>query len=188
MNYYNKKELKDIGFKKIGKNVLISKKASILKPEKIEIGNNTRIDDFALLYGSINIGSNVHITPMCLIGAGNTNIRISDFCTLAYGVKIFSQTDDYLDGYMTGSTVDKDLKRDICKKIVLEKFVIVGANSVIFPGCLLKEGTAVGACSLLNKNTKPWSVYYGTPAKFKKKRKKILINNIQNNLRSLKNK
>ena len=175
MNYYNKKELKNIGFKKIGNNVLISKKASILSPEKIEIGHNSRIDDFVLLYGSINIGNNVHITPMCLVGAGDTNIKISDFCTLAYGVKIFSQSDDYLDGYMTGSTVDKKLKKDISKKIILEKFVIVGANSVIFPGCFLKEGTAIGACSLLNQNTKPWSVYYGTPAKFKKKRKKFRL-------------
>lgn len=188
MNYLTKQQLKKFKFKSLGKNVLISKKASIIQANKMIISDNTRIDDFALLYGSINIGKNVHITPMCLIGAGSTNIVIEDYCTLAYGVKIFSQTDDYLDGYMTGSTVDRDLKRDICKKIVLEKFVIVGANSVIFPGCLLKEGTAVGACSLLNKNTKPWSVYYGTPAKFKKKRKKILINNIQNNLRSLKNK
>ena len=180
MNYLNKKQLKKIRFKKIGKNVLISKKASILNPEKIEIGDNSRIDDFALMYGSISIGRNVHITPMCLIGAGNTKITISDFCTLAYGVKVFSQSDDYTDGFMTGSTVKKSLKKDTCKNIFLEKFVIIGANSVIFPGCVLKEGSAIGACSLLKTDTLPWSIYYGVPARFKKKRKKILLNQIQN--------
>lgn len=178
MNYFTSRQLKKMKFKSLGKNVLISKKASIIKPEKINIGDNCRIDDFSLLYGSINIGRNVHITPMCLIGAGNTNITIGDFCTLAYGVKVFSQSDDYTDGYMTGSTVDKKLKKDTCKKVLLEKHVIIGANSVIFPGCVLKEGSSIGACSLVKKDTKAWCVYYGIPARFKKKRKKILINKI----------
>ena len=116
MSYFTSRQLKKMKFKSIGKNVLISKKTSIIKPEEINIGDNSRIDDFSLLYGSINIGRNVHITPMCLIGAGNTNITIGDFCTLAYGVKVFSQSDDYTDGYMTGSTVDIKLKKDTCKK------------------------------------------------------------------------
>lgn len=179
MSYFTSRQLKKMKFKSIGKNVLISKKASIIKPEEINIGDNSRIDDFSLLYGSINIGRNVHITPMCLIGAGNTNITIGDFCTLAYGVKVFSQSDDYTDGYMTGSTVDKKFKKDNCKKVLLEKHVIIGANSVIFPGCILKEGSSIGACSLVKKDTKAWGVYYGIPAKFKKKRKKILINKTQ---------
>lgn len=179
MNYFTSRQLKKMKFKSLGKNVLISKKASIINPERIDIGDNTRIDDFSLLYGSINIGRNVHITPMCLIGAGDTNITISDFCTLAYGVKVFSQSDDYTDGYMTGSTVNKNLKKDNCKKVLLEKYVIIGVNSVIFPGCILKEGSAIGACSLVKKNTTAWGVYYGIPAKFKKKRKKILINKTQ---------
>ena len=102
MSYFTSQELKKMNFKNLGTNVLISKKASIIKPEKISIGDNVRIDDFSLLYGSVNIGRNVHITPMCLLGAGNTNITIGDFCTLAYGVKIFSQSDDYLNGHMTG--------------------------------------------------------------------------------------
>lgn len=175
MSYLTDQQLKKINFKQLGKNVLISDKASIIKPEKISIGDNARIDDFSLLYGSINIGKNVHITPMCLIGAGDTNITINDFCTLAYGVKIFSQSDDYLDGYMTGSTIDKSLKKDICKSILIEKFVIVGANSVIFPGCRLKEGSSIGACSLVKNDTESWGVYYGIPAKFKKKRKPISL-------------
>ena len=63
-------------------------------------------------------------------------------------------------------------------KVLLEKFVIIGANSVIFPGCVLKEGSAIGACSLVNRDTEPWGIYYGTPAKFKKKRKPISIDKI----------
>ena len=168
MNYLSIKEIKDMKFKKVGENVLISKKASIIDPINIEIGSNSRIDDFSILYGSIKIGRNVHITPMCLIGAGKTKIQIDDFCTLAYGVKIFSQSDDYLDGYMTNSTINKKFKKINKKKVLLKKHCIIGTNSVVFPGCTLEQGTAVGAMSLINQNTKSWSVYAGIPASLKK--------------------
>jgi acetyltransferase-like isoleucine patch superfamily enzyme len=173
MGYLSNKEIKKLKFKKIGKNILISDKASIITPSKIEIGDNTRIDDFSLLYGSISLGKNVHITPMCLLGAGDVEIFLNDFSTLAYGVKIFSQSDDYIDGYMTNSTIDNDFKKIDSGKVVLEKHVIIGTNSVIFPGCRLREGTSVGAMSLIKSDTKSWSVYSGVPAKYKKKRKKI---------------
>ena len=48
-SFYSKEELKEIGFKKYGENVLISRKTSIYNPEKIIIGNNVRIDDFCIL-------------------------------------------------------------------------------------------------------------------------------------------
>ena len=43
----------------------------------------------------------------------------------------------------------------------------------------VKEGSAIGACSLLKTDTLPWSIYYGVPARFKKKRKKIFLNKTQ---------
>jgi acetyltransferase-like isoleucine patch superfamily enzyme len=80
---------------------------------------------------------------------------------------------------MTNSTVHEKFKKTTRKKVVIGKHVIIGANTVIFPGCTIKEGTSVGAMSLINQNTKNWGVYFGIPAKLKKKRKiipKILIN------------
>ena len=45
-SFYSESELKRLGFKSVGKNVLLSRKSSIYLPEKITIGNNVRIDDF----------------------------------------------------------------------------------------------------------------------------------------------
>ena len=39
INYYSEKELKRLGFKKIGKKVKISKKSSIYYPKNISIGD-----------------------------------------------------------------------------------------------------------------------------------------------------
>ena len=59
--------------------------------------------------------------------------------------------------------------------VVLEKHVIVGAGSVILPNVTLKEGSSVGAMSLITKNTKEWTIYAGIPAKELKERKKELL-------------
>lgn len=49
MGFYSREQLEKIGFKSLGKNVLISDKSSIYSPENISIGNNVRIDDFCIL-------------------------------------------------------------------------------------------------------------------------------------------
>lgn len=89
MAYYSEQELKMLGFKMIGENVKISSKASIYDAGQIEIGDNSRIDDFCVISGKLKIGCYVHITPMCLVAGGEKGVEIKDFVALAYGVKVF---------------------------------------------------------------------------------------------------
>jgi len=56
--------------------------------------------------------------------------------------------------------------------IKIEKFVGVGTNVVIMPGVTLAEGCVIGANSLVTKDTEPWTIYMGSPAKPIKKRRK----------------
>lgn len=58
---FSESELKAIGFLKYGKNVLVSRKASIYNPEQMVLGDNIRIDDFCILSGNIKLGSYIHI-------------------------------------------------------------------------------------------------------------------------------
>lgn len=75
-SFYSKEELQNIGFKKIGENVLISKKASIYSPQNIIIGNHVRIDDFTILSGEIEMGDYVHISAyVALYGKYGIKIR-----------------------------------------------------------------------------------------------------------------
>lgn len=175
MSYYTEEQLKKLGFKYLGNNVKISDKASIYNHEQIEIGDNSRIDDFCVISGKIKIGRNVHITPMCLVAGGVEGIIFEDFTTIAYGVQIFTQSDDYSGKTMCNSTVLKKYKEEIFKKIILKKHSIVGASSVIMPGVTLGEGTSIGAMSLILKSTEPWGIYVGNPAKRLKDRKKDLL-------------
>ena len=69
-SFYSDDELQQIGFKSIGKNVKISRKASIYSPQNISIGDNVRIDDFCILSGNITLGSHIHISAyVALYGA-----------------------------------------------------------------------------------------------------------------------
>ncbi len=175
MAYYTEEELQTLGLKYLGKNVKISDKASIYNHEQIEIGDNSRIDDFCVISGKIKIGKNVHITPTCLVAGGIEGIIFEDFTTIAYGVQIFTQSDDYSGKTMCNSTIPKKYKEEIFNEVILKKHSIVGAASVIMPGVILGEGTSIGAMSLVLKSTKPWGIYVGNPVKRLKDRKRDLL-------------
>jgi len=175
MGYYTQEQLKKLGFKYIGKNVKISNKASIYNCEQIEIGDNSRIDDFCVLSGKIKIGRNVHIAPFCLVAGGEKGIIFEDFSGLAYHVQVFTQSDDYSGRTLTNPTIPDEYKNETKKEIIIGKHSIVGAGSIIMPGVILAEGTSVGAMSLVRKNTEEWSIYLGNPAKKIANRKKDLL-------------
>jgi dTDP-4-amino-4,6-dideoxygalactose transaminase len=175
MAYYTNEQLEKMGFKRLGTNVKISDKASIYNCNQIEIGDNSRIDDFCVVSGKIVVGRNVHITPQCLVAGGEKGIVFEDFTTLAYGVKVFTQSDDYSGLTMSNSTVPKKYKSEYKAGIIIKKFSIIGAGSIVMPGVNLQEGTSIGAMSLVLKDTKAWSIYVGIPARKIKNRKKDLL-------------
>ncbi len=175
MAYYTDKELESMNFRRLGDNVKISNKASIYNCELIEIGNNSRIDDFCVISGRVSIGKNVHIAPFCLLAGGEEGIVLRDFAGLAYQVQVFTQSDDYSGATMTNPTVPTEYKAESKKKVELGRHVIVGAGSMIMPGVIVAEGTAVGAMSLVRKSTEAWSIYLGNPAvKLKSRSRKLL--------------
>lgn len=186
MAYLTENELLSLNFKYLGDNVKISDKASIYNTDQIEIGDNSRIDDFCIISGKVSIGTYCHITPMCLIAGGEKGVFISDFCTLAYGVKVFSQSDDYSGETMVNSLISKKYKNEQKKLVILERQVIIGAGSIVFPGVTLGEGCSVGAMTLVNKSTEPWGVYVGNPARRVKERKQDLLELEKNFLEEVK--
>jgi acetyltransferase-like isoleucine patch superfamily enzyme len=175
MAYLTEPQLKAIGFKSLGRNVKISDKASIYNADQIAIGDNSRIDDFCVISGNIKIGRNVHIAPYCLVAGGEQGITFEDFSGLAYQVQVFTQSDDYSGLTMTNPTIPTEYKKEAKKSVLIGRHSIVGAGSIIMPGVTLKEGTSVGAMSLVRKSTEPWSIYLGNPAKKIKDRKKDLL-------------
>ncbi|MEA1987930.1 MAG: acyltransferase [Pseudomonadota bacterium] len=175
MPYLNQKQLIEMGFKSLGRHVKISDRASIYNADQIEIGDYSRIDDFCVISGKVKIGRNVHITPQCLVAGGIPGLVIEDFVALAYGVKVFTQSDDYSGQTMTNSTIPKEFKNEIMLPVRIGKHSIIGAGTIIMPGVEIAESNSVGANSLVLKSTEAWAVYVGSPAKKIKDRKKKLL-------------
>jgi len=165
MGYYADSELDRMHFKSLGRNVKISTKASIYDAESISIGDNSRIDDFCVLSGRIEIGRYVHIAPFCLVAGGEKGICMEDFSGLSYHTQVFSQSDDYLGGTLTNPTVPDAYKNEKKAPVRLGRHVLVGAGSIVFPGVHVTEGCSVGAMSLVTEDTEPWGVYVGIPAR-----------------------
>ena len=175
MGWLSEQELTDMSFKKIGRNVKISDKAAIYNADQIEIGDNTRIDDFCVVSGKVSFGRNVHIAVFCNVAGGTEGIRFDDFSGLAYGCHVFSQSDDYTGLALTNPTVPAEFKKEKKEKVIIGKHCIVGTCSLIFPGVVMSEGCSLGAMSMLTKSTEPWAMYFGIPAKKIKSRKKDLL-------------
>lgn len=175
MSFLSRTVLESMGFKYLGKNVLISDRASIYNPENIEIGDNSRIDDFCVVSGRVVLGRNVHIAVFCNVAGGEKGVVLSDFSGLAYGCHVFSQSDDYSGKTMTNPTVPDRYKNEIKKQVVIGRHCIIGTLSIVLPGVLIREGTSVWARSMVTKDTEEWSIYSGSPAKKIKNRNRGLL-------------
>lgn len=173
-SFYNEEELQHIGFKKIGKDIKLSRKASIYNPETMEIGNNVRIDDFCILSGKIKIGSHIHIAAYCGLW-GTEGICIDDFCGLSSRISIYTYSDDYSGLTLTNPCIPDKYKKLDKGGVYINRHVIIGTFSVILPGVEIGEGVAVGAMSLVKNSLKSWRIYAGIPAKELKKRKKDVL-------------
>jgi dTDP-4-amino-4,6-dideoxy-D-glucose acyltransferase len=88
---------------------------------------------------------------------------------------LHAQSDDFKGNFLTNPTIPDKYRKIKKKKIILEKHALIGSGCRIMPGVVVAEGSAVGAMSLLVKDTKPWKVYFGIPAKPLRDRSKQLL-------------
>ena len=173
--YLSYLSLKKIGFKKLGKNILISKKTSFINPKNISIGTNVRIDDYAVLIankGVIEIKNNIHIGSFCYLN-GAENLFIGNYCNLSQGVKIYTKSDNYDGSTITNPTFKEKYTKPFKGKVYLDDHCIIGPGTIILPGVVLEKGVSIGALSLVKKSLRKWTIYAGIPVRKIKKRKVI---------------
>jgi acetyltransferase-like isoleucine patch superfamily enzyme len=165
--FLSREDVLKFGFKSVGENVLISDKCSIYGAERIELGNNVRIDDFCFISagkGGIKLGDYIHISVYSsLVGAGR--IVMEDFSGLSSKVSVYSSTDDYSGAALTNPTVPVEFTNVYSADVIIEKHVVIGCGSVVLPGVTIKEGSAVGALSLVKKDVEGHIIVSGVPAK-----------------------
>lgn len=180
MSFYNEEELSKLGLKSYGTNVKISRYARIYNPQYIELGNHVRIDDFCILSASSNffvIKDYVHISAGAYL-YGSSGLSIDSFSNISGGVKIYTSNDDYSGEALVGPTIPLEYRKVDNRSVIIEKYCVIGCNSVILPGVFISEGVAIGSNSLVKQSLNSWSIYAGTPVRFIKERSKNLLKRV----------
>ena len=168
-SFYTEEEYKQLGFKSIGENCLISKNACFYGISNISIGNNVRIDDFCILSGNIQLGNYIHISAYSAL-YGSKGIVIGDYCGCSSRTTIYSAVDDFSGEYMIGPMVPEELSNVTGGVVELKDYVQLGANTIVMPGITINEGAVTGACTLVRHNLDTWTINVGMPSRVLKKR------------------
>ena len=161
-------------FKKAGKTLKIFDSAKIIKPEVIEIGDFSEIDDFTFIYGGkgIEIGRYVHISRfVSIIGGGK--LILGDYVVLADGARILTGTDTYHGGARMSTCLPLKQRNLKVSFVKIEKDAFVGTNSIVHPGVTIGEGAIIGSNSLVLKDVEPWTINVGSPCRVIGKRPKV---------------
>ena len=161
--------MEELIFKKQGIDLYVDKTSRINHPGEIEVG--------VYISTAAEIGDYVHIAPYtCIIGGKDSRLVMGDFSGISAGCKILCGSDDFTQGLMNPQVPVKYRSPKITT-VTFERFTCVGVNSIVMPGVTLREGSVVGANSVLTKDTEPWTIYVGSPARPVKIRDKEVILN-----------
>ena len=160
---------------KKGEDVRISELAVITRPELVEMGDHISIDQWTYISTQLKMGSYIHIAPsVSIIGGSSALLVMGDFTNIGSGSRIVCATDDFTQGLIS-PVVPIEHRTVINKPVIFERYATLGVNCTVLPGVTLAEGCIVGANSLVTKDTEPWTIYAGSPAKPIKKREKERI-------------
>jgi acetyltransferase-like isoleucine patch superfamily enzyme len=166
MSYLDEHELAEMGFRRLGRGVKVSRKASIYNARNIAIGDHGRIDDFCVLSAgedaTFSIGDYVHIACHTTL-IGKADITLETFSNLSSRVSVYSSSDDFSGAAMTNPTVPAEFTNVTSAPVVIGGHVVVGCGSVVLPGVTVAYGCAIGALSLVARSTETYGVYAGAP-------------------------
>lgn len=137
-----------------------------------DIGENTRIWQFCVIFSGAKIGKNTNICANVLI---ESDVLVGDNVTIKSGVQLW-------DGLRVGDNVhigpNVTFTNDLFprSKLMYEKLITIvksgasiGANSTILPGIIIGENAMIGAGSVVVKNVPAGVVVAGNPAKILRK-------------------
>lgn len=120
----------------LGKKTYIMRKVEFMSPSKISIGEDCVVNKYSLLDGRVGL-------------------QIADHVDIAKGCEIWTCT--HLPNNNNHAT--------ICKTVIIEDHVWIGAHVTIMPGVHIGRGAIIGTKSVVTKDIPPLSIVAGVPSK-----------------------
>ena len=137
------------------------------------IGNNTNIWQFCVIFPEAKIGENCNICANVLI---ENQVTIGNNVTVKSGVQLWDGItieDNVFIGPNATFTNDlfprsKNSNWEL-KKTILKKGASIGANATILCGITIGENALIGAGSVVTRDVPAGELWVGNPAKFVRK-------------------
>lgn len=134
-----------------------------------EIGQGSRIWQFAVVLNGARIGKDCNICAHTFIEGG---VTVGDNVTVKCGVYLWegiTVEDNVFIGPNATFTNDRQPRSkqypDAFEKTVLKRGCSIGANATLLPGITVGESAMVGAGAVVTKDVPAYSVVAGNPAK-----------------------
>lgn len=152
--------------KGLGAKVKIFEMAKIVRPEVVEIGEGTQIDDFVFINGGkgVKIGRYNHIASFVSI-VGGGELTTGDYVGIAAGARIVTGTHHYGDGKRISPLIPEEEQCVIRGLVVVERDVFIGTNAIVHPNVIVGEGAIIGSGGLVLKDVEPWTINVGMPVR-----------------------
>ena len=137
-------------------------------------GKQVRISNGTILSGlsRMSFGDHVYVGPGCVFYSADADLTIDDYVTFGPRVTIMTgnHRTDVVGEFLVQVTDKGDTPEDYDKAVYIGKDAWIGANSTILKGVTVANGTVIGAGSVVTKDTVPYGVYAGVPARLIKLR------------------
>jgi acetyltransferase-like isoleucine patch superfamily enzyme len=180
-------------FKDVGKGVVFGRSITLRHPHKISLGDNTTIDDYAVLDAKgqdnqgIQIGRNVYVGRSTILSCKEGSIFLDDYCNLSANCSLLSETEIRLGKYCFlagrcylvagGNHSFEDVDTPIMYQpsyskggIRIGEDVWLAAGTIVLDGVEVGRGSVVGAGSVVTKSLPELSIALGVPARVRKRR------------------
>ena len=134
-----------------------------------DIGEDTKIWQFCVVFPMASIGKNCNICANVLI---ENDVVIGDNVTIKSGVQLWDGIhveDDVFIGPNVTFTNDVFPRSKVYpvrfERTVIKRGASIGANSTVLPGVTVGEYAMIGAGSVVTKDVPAFTLWYGNPAK-----------------------
>lgn len=137
-----------------------------LRPDKIKIGNHSRIDAFVKIEGGngVFIGEHVHIASFSHINAGGGVVEFGDHSTCSSHVVIAAGMPDLSFPNISAADLPEH-QHPLRMRTIIGRHVVIFANATVLPGVTIGDYSVIGAGAVVTKDVPAWSIAYGNPAR-----------------------
>lgn len=166
-SFLSTEDIARIGFAMVGQNLRISRFARFYSPARIHLGDEVRIDDFAVLSPG---DAEIRLEGYNHVGAGSMlfgGVRMEPWSTVSGRVGVYGVSDDF--SVDTTTYPHANVPQRVVRRtpVLIGSRVVVGTGSTILPGVHIAAGISVGAMSLVTKSLVTPGVYSGIPVDWK---------------------